>query len=137
MSGSERFALDSSVLLFDYFAGRPEKTTELVRNSFVNLVTLSETLYVICRIDGIERARGFIEGCAKQATVVPSERVAPLAGYLKCKYSVSLADCWALGTGKAFDVPCVFAFRESEIVRNLNLLRQEVMVKFLDELQRT
>ena len=137
MSGSERFALDSSVLLFNYFAGRPEKTTKLVRDSLVNVVTLSETLYVICRIDGIERAQGFIEECAKEATVVPSERVAPLAGHLKCRYPISLADCWALATGKAFDVPCVFAFRETEIVRNLALIRQEVMVKFLDELQWT
>lgn len=75
MSGSERFALDSSVLLFNYFAGRPEKTTKLVRDSLVNVVTLSETMYVMCHIDGIERAQGFIEECAKGATFVPSERV--------------------------------------------------------------
>jgi len=137
LSGSERYALDSSVLLFDYFAGRPEKTAELVRNSLLNLVALSEALYIICRIDGIERAQGFMEECAKEATVVPSERVAPLAGHLKCRYPISLADCWTLATGKAFDAPCVFAFRETEIVRNLDLIRQEVMVKFLDELQRT
>jgi hypothetical protein len=103
----------------------------------VSLVTLSETLYVICRIDGIERAQEFVEECAKEAVVVPSERVAPLAGHLKCRYPISLADCWALATGKAFDVPCIFAFRDPEIVMNLSLIRQEVMVKFLDELQRT
>lgn len=31
--------------------------------------------------------------------------------------------------------PCVFAFRETEIVRNLAIIRQEVMVNLLDELQ--
>ncbi|WP_455283878.1 PIN domain-containing protein [[Eubacterium] cellulosolvens] len=137
MSGSERFALDSGVLLFNYCAGRPERTTGLVRNSLLNLVTLSETLYVICRIDGVEKAQRFIEECAKETVVVPSERVAPLAGHLKCRYPISLADCWALATAKAFDVPCLFAFRESEIVRNLDLIRREVQVKFLDELQGT
>lgn len=135
MSGSERFALDSSVLLFDYFAGRPEKTARIVRKSLLNLVTISETLYVICRIDGIESASRFIEDRAKEVELAPSERIAPLAGHMKCRYSISLADCWTLATGKAFDIPCLFAFRETEILRNLDLIRQEVQVKFLDELQ--
>jgi len=135
LSGSERFALDSSVLLFGYFAGRTGRIDQLMKNSFLNLVTLSETLYVICRIDGIERASSYIEKCARETTVAPSERVAPLAGGMKCRFPISLADCWTLATGKVFDVPCLFAFRESEILRTLDLIRQEVQIKFLDELE--
>lgn len=44
MSGSARFALDSGVLLFDYFAGESEIVTEVLRESVLNEVTISETL---------------------------------------------------------------------------------------------
>jgi len=135
LSGSERFALDSSILLFNYFSGRPGRAAELIRNGLVNLVTLSETLYVICRIDGVAKASRYVEEWAQQTEVASSERVAPLAGHMKCRYPISLADCWVLATGKAFNLPCLFAFRETEILRNIDLIRREVQVRFLDELK--
>jgi hypothetical protein len=54
---------------------------------------------------------------------------------MKCRFPISLAECWALATAKAFDLPCVFAFRESEILKNLEGLRGEVQVNFIDELR--
>jgi len=135
LSGSARFALDSSVLLFDYFAGGSETVTELLRESVLNEVTISETLYVICRMDGKEKASDYVEKCAKTLrAIASSEIIAPLAGYMKCKFPVSLADCWALATAKSFNLPCLFALREAEILKNLDAINQEVRVKFLDEL---
>ena len=135
MNGSARFALDSSVLLFDYFAGGSETVTELLRESVLNEVTISETLYVICRMDGKEKASDYVEKSAKTVrAIASSEMIAPLAGYMKCKFPVSLADCWALATAKSFNLPCLFALREAEILRNLDAINQEVRVKFLDEL---
>ena len=136
MSGSEKFALDSSVLLFDYFAGGSKTVTELLSESVLNEVTISETLYVICRMDGKEKASYYVEKCAKAVhAIASSEIISPIAGYMKCKFPVSLADCWALATAKAFKVPCLFAFRETEILKNLDAIDREVRVKFLDELQ--
>ncbi len=106
-----------------------------MRNSLTNLVTLSETLYVVCRNDGIDKATKFVNECMQQAVVVPSEGVATLAGHMKCRYPISLADCWTLATGKVSRVPCLFAFRETEVIRNLDLITREVQIKFLDELQ--
>jgi predicted nucleic acid-binding protein len=135
LSGSEKFALDSSVLLFDYFAGGSEKVSQLLRESLLNEVTISETLYVICRIDGKEKASDYIGKCTKTVSAIaPSETISPLAGYLKCKFPISLADCWALATAKAFQVPCLFAFREAEIVKNFQSINEEVEIRFLDEL---
>jgi hypothetical protein len=124
------------VLLFDYFAGGTGTIAKLLRESLLNEATISETLYVICRIDGIKNASNYIEECAnKIGLIAPSERVAHLAGYMKCKFPVSLADCWELATGKTFRVPCLFAFREAESLRNLQLITEEIQIKFLDELQ--
>jgi hypothetical protein len=101
----------------------------------LNEVTISETLYVICRIDGKVKASDYVEKCAKTVySIASSEMISPLAGYLKCKFPVSLADCWALATAKAFNLPCLFAFREREILKNLSAINEEVQVKFLDEL---
>jgi len=135
LSGSARFALDSSVLLFDYFAGGSETVAELLSGSVLNEVTISETLYVICRMDGKEKASEYVERCARTVhSIASSEMIAPLAGYMKYKFPVSLADCWALATAKSFKLPCLFALREAEILKNLDAINQEVPVKFLDEL---
>lgn len=135
MSGSERFAIDSSVLLYDYFARGSKVVSELLSKSVLNEVTISETLYVICRTDGREKASAYVEECAKKIyAIASSERVSPIAGYMKCKFAISLSDCWALATAKVFELPCLFALRETEIIRNLAAIDQEVKVKFLDEL---
>lgn len=135
MNGSGKYALDSSVLLFDYFTRGTERTARLIANSILNHVTLSETLYVICRVDGSAKASDFIQNCASKSTLAPAERIAPLAGDMKCRFPISLADCWVLATAKSFDIESVFAFRESELLKNMPLLRREVQITFLDELE--
>jgi hypothetical protein len=101
----------------------------------LNEVTISETLYVICRTDGRENAENYVEKCRKSVgAIAPSERLSGLAGSLKCKYPISLAHCWVLVTGMTFQAPCLFAFRETEILRNLDAINRQIEVKFLDEL---
>lgn len=135
MSGLESFALDSSVLLFNYFAGGSERVRQVLKQGFLNEVTISETFYVICRTDGKEKAESYVEECAKTArTIAPSDRLSRLAGSMKCKFSISLADCWVLATGIAFKVPCLFGLRETEILKKLDAISHDVEVKFLDEL---
>jgi hypothetical protein len=124
------------VLLFDYFAGRSRMVGTLLENGFLNSVSISETLYVICRIDGMQKASKYVAECTgKVGSLASSERIAPLAGYMKCKFPVSLADCWALATAKSFNVACLFAFREKDVLSNLDSIAREVQIRFLDELQ--
>ena len=86
LNGSGKYALDSSVLLFDYFTGGTGRTAKLIADGLLNHVTLSETLYVICRVDGIAKASDFIQKCASKSKLAPAERIAPLAGEMKCRF---------------------------------------------------
>ena len=135
LNGSESFALDSSVLLFDYFCGGSQRVRPVLKEGLLNDVTIAETLYVICRTDGEENAANYVEKCARTVrAIAPSEKLSRLAGSMKCKFSISLADCWVLATGIVFKVPCLFGFREAELVKNLGAISDHVEVKFLDEL---
>lgn len=97
MSGSPSYALDSSVLLYHKY--RPsEKTRSLVRAGVLNVVTLSEVLYVICRNEGVAEALAYVERLVEEARLAPPKKVAPVAGQFKCRFPVSLADAWVLAT---------------------------------------
>lgn len=78
-------------------------------------------------------ALNFVMDALKTVRIVPSERVALMAGQFKCKYPISLADCWVLATSKVFNVPALFAFRERELLAYIEDVRRETEVKFLDE----
>jgi len=135
LNGSESFALDSSVLLFDYFCGGSERVRQVLKEALLNDVTIAEMFYVICRTDGEEKAGNYVENCARAVrAIAPSEKLSRVAGSVKCKFSISLADCWVLATGIVFRVPCLFGLREAELLKNLGAISNHVEVKFLDEL---
>lgn len=132
MNGSKRYALDTSFLIHHYYNGNI-KTGEILSRGAVNLTTASETLYVLCRTEGLNRSLEFINDVYKQAQLVPSERLVAVAGQFKCKYPISLADCWVLATGKNVRIPALFAQREDELINHLESISKEVEVSFLDE----
>ena len=132
-SGLKRFALDTSFLIYHYYKGNRE-TFELLRNGVVNYVTLSEVLYVLCRYENLKKALSYIEEIIKLASIAPSSKVSLIAGQFKCKYPIALADCWVLATAKAYGIPSLFAFKEKEILKHLDLIKKEVEIIFLDEI---
>ena len=132
MSGLRNYALDSSFLIYHYYKG-DDATNDILKTGLLNLVALSEALYVICRKEGVTTSLNFVKEISKAVKVAPSERIAPMAGQFKCKYPISLADCWVLATSKVFKVPALFAFKEKELVAHIDTIRGETEVKFLDE----
>lgn len=109
-------------------------TEALVGSGIINLVTLSEVLYIVCRGEEASKALSYVEELAERSKLAPSELVAPVAGQFKCRFPVSLADAWVLATGKVMNVPCLFAHKERELISHLAAIRKEVEVHFLDEL---
>ncbi len=133
LNGSRRYALDTSFLIYHYYKG-DERTLELLHNGITNYVTLSEVLYILCRYENLKKALSYIEGIVKSVSIAPSSKISLIAGQFKCKYPIALADCWVLATAKVYRVPSLFAFKEKEIVKHLDLIKKEVEIVFLDEI---
>jgi predicted nucleic acid-binding protein len=125
------YAIDTGVLMHHYFK---KDLDEILKRSLVNEVTISEVLYVLCRVEGLRNALNFISDIAGKIIVPSSNSTALVAGQFKCKYPIALADCWVLATAKVNGVPALFESREEEIVKRLSKIEQEVEIEFLDEL---
>ena len=136
MNGPRNYALDGSFLIHHHYKG-DGTTNDILKAGLLNLVALSEALYVICRKEGVATALNSVKEISKAVKIVPSERIAPMAGQFKCKYPISLADCWVLATSKVFKVPALFAFKEKELLAHIDAIRIETEVKFLDEIIKT
>ena len=121
------YALDTSILIVHYYR---KNLGEILKKGYVNLHTLSETFYVICRMEGVEEAFRYIEELVKTLKIVPSHELALVAGQFKCKYRISLADAWTLATAKVKNVPALFV-KEKELLDVLDQLREEVSIEFL------
>ena len=126
MQGS--YAIDTSALIVNYYRGVLEDT---LSQSYVNLHILSETFYVICRSEGVDKALKYVQEVAGKARITPSEEIALIAGQFKCKYPISLADAWTLATAKRNGVPALFGVMEREIIDVVEELRKEVKIEFL------
>jgi len=132
-SGSRKYALDTSFLVYHYYRGNV-LTERLLSNGIVNYVTLSEVLYILCRYEGLNPALNYIRKVVKLASIAPSSKVSLVAGQFKCKYPISLADCWVLATAKVYGIPSLFAQKEKEIIKHIEAIRSEVEIIFLDEI---
>jgi len=148
-SGTSRLVLDTSVLVEYVVENAPYRNTvvDLFNKArkgdvdlIINLVTLSETLYITSRIyqyahtpDPNTEALNYIfwiKGLAK--VVEPTYEIAITAGELKKKLHLSLADCYVIATGKAMNAAPLFKFVEKEMKPVLNELRK-LNVLFLSE----
>jgi len=132
MSGSRRYALDTSIILLSFY-DRERIAPEILQQGYVNAVTVSEALYVLCRKENWEQAKSFIGEQTRELTVIPSSQVTALAAAFKCKFSIALADCWTLATAKHKKVPALFAFKEAELIDHLDALKAEVEIVFLED----
>ncbi len=134
MNFQKSYALDTSFLIIHKYSPSP-LTHKLLLKGYLNIVTISETFYVICRRNGVKEAASFIGETLKRAKLVPSGGIALLAGQFKCRYGVSLADCWTLATAKWKNIPALFGVKEKEILKYLDQLIKEVEVTFLESIK--
>jgi predicted nucleic acid-binding protein len=72
LNGSKSYALDTSFLVYHYYKG-DERTNRFFEEGVTNLVTICETLYTICRKEGLQRALDFVKEVSKRVKIIPSE----------------------------------------------------------------
>lgn len=147
----KRLVLDTSILV-EYIVLRSpyrsvvvklfEKASAKQLELYVNIVTLSETLYVASRIYQVAKvdepnreAIDFIEWIRSKTQVINiNEDIALRAGELKKQLRIALPDCYVIATAKAIDAIPLFKKPEEEMKPVINDLRK-LSVKFLDEIE--
>ena len=147
----EKLVLDTGVLV-EYIVsrapGRPRVVKLFQRASqgrlrlYVNLVTLSETLYAASRIyqaAGVEdpdsEALDYIEWVKSRArTIGVDEDIALRAGELKNRLRIALPDCYVIASAEALNATPLFSRVEKEMKPVLGDLRS-LGAKFLEELE--
>jgi len=70
LRGLRNYALDSSFLIYRRYKGDGE-TNDILEATFLNLVALSEALYVICIKEGVTTALNFTKEISKVVGGVP------------------------------------------------------------------
>ena len=144
----DKIVLDTSVIVEYIIEGSPyeDKLEKIFKSSnktrvYVNLVTLSEVLYVSDRIyrlagvdDSNEKASEFLSWISSKSTLIPvDEEISILAGEVKKKFRLSLSDSYAIATGLRLRSKILFKKIEREMVGKLDKLR-DLGVTFLDEI---
>ena len=136
-------ALDSSVLI-EYLTGT--NLGSVLRDYFQNMgpreiayvshLTLAETYYVLCRLEGSESAN------QKLSQMLSSNMIQPIAslnlaietGRLKCVRAISLPDCSCLATAKETKSQPVFATQETDLKREINRKPFDPAPTFLEDM---
>jgi len=133
LDGSKRYAIDTSVLI-KYYYDQTLFNDEFLSKLVVSEVTLSEVFYILCRKEGPQKAQNFTRTISTKLEIIPSHKLIMIAANLKCQCSIALADCWTLAAAINENIEALFAFRENELVNNLDLIQNYVSVVFLDTL---
>jgi len=146
----KRLVLDTSVIVEYIVDGRPyrtkvaklfEKAEKGELELFISAVTVSETLYVASRIyrkagtsDPNSDAMDLLDWVSRRARIVyVNEDIALIAGELKKKLRIALADCYVIATAKAINAVPLFRSEEKEMEPFIEELRR-YGVRFLNEI---
>jgi len=81
---------------------------------YISAMTRTELLYVMCRQSTWEEAKEIVELITSNFIVLREPQLEELAAEIKCKCTISLADCYTLAIGKMLQIP-VYFIREKEI----------------------
>ena len=129
ISDFERVVLDTGVLL-DVLDGTNEgmydKIVQRSVDAYFSRISLTELTYVVCRKIGGEIGRKVINDllASNLVKVISDEQVHDLAAEFKCRYSISIGDCYSLGLAKLMGLPVYFR-PEREIIDILEKLKEE------------
>ena len=125
------YALDASVLI-EVLAGS-RLARDLVEaiisgdvEAYAARLSLTEALYVACRLWGLEEASrrmNMLLG-SRMVNIVEDKSVWRLAASCKCRVPVSLGDCYTLATAKAYGLRPLFLRPEKELMRHSDRVRQ-------------
>jgi len=136
-----RMAFDTSILLEQLLSSKRGIIIKdyVVRGEiipYITEVTLTETLYVLCRHIGWNRAKERVKLLVDSGFFIVEdlEHIREHAAQYKCKRRISLADCFTLGLAKYISAPALFAFKEKEIVEENSKEPFDVEIIFLDDI---
>lgn len=125
------YVLDASILI-EILAGN--KIVEELVNSIVTGTaeayavrhSLTEALYVGCRLWGWEKALQRIELLieSRTITIIEDELVWNYAATCKCMIPVSIGDCYTLAAAKKYNLIPLFLKPEKELVKNLEKIKK-------------
>jgi predicted nucleic acid-binding protein len=140
-------SIDSSVILAYFFGeelGKVAKSSGILpprrgRSIFCSRTALSEAFYIMCRKGGEDYARASIETllASSYVNVVSTDEIGIMAGRYKCSRALSLADCYVLAVAKLQHVPALFARKERDLKRELELLPFDIKLLFLEDQVKT
>jgi predicted nucleic acid-binding protein len=93
-----------------------------------------ELKYILCRRKGYDNALKIITQFLKDFTFYTEENLRDEVAYLKCNFSVSLADCYGLAVAKLLAIP-FYMKKEEEIEKLFDKLSTIISIKFIDDLK--
>lgn len=139
-----KMAFDTSVLLEQLLSSkRGIKIKEhIIRGEiipYITEVTLTETLYILCRHIGWNKAREKVKLLVDSGFFIIEEieHVRENAAQYKCKRKISIADCFTLGLAKYISAPALFVIKEKEIIEESNREPFDVEIIFLEDIYKT
>jgi predicted nucleic acid-binding protein len=99
-------------------------------------VNLAEAEYVLCRKVGAKTAKSKLDNLrdSNYVLIVDTEQASRIAAEIKCGRALALADCYTLATAKLTGSKAVFAFRETELEREMKRRPYDVELVFLEDL---
>jgi predicted nucleic acid-binding protein len=97
------------------------------------LYSLSEMVYVLCRLKGLEYTTEKINFMLSSQVVEieNTKEMAMEAGRLKCERAISIGDCSCIATAKITGSRAVFARRERDLVNEMKKRPFDVEITFL------
>ncbi len=102
---------------------------ETYQNYLITSMTKTELLYILCRMKGWDEANEYIEQLLENFLISRDYEVEDLAALIKCKFPISLSDCFTLGVGMLFKIP-VFFLEEKELTENIQeRIRNELQIQ--------
>lgn len=99
---------------------------------FISPLFETELKYILCRKYGFRKAERKVDRFLKDFNIIFESILRNEAIKLKCKYPISLADCYSLSIAKLNSIPIYFK-QEKEITENEELL-EKFQIRFIDDL---
>ena len=101
---------------------------------YISPLTDTELKYIFCRRSGYKDAKELVLEFLKDFIICSESELRDEAFRLKCKFSISIADCYSLAVGKVFNVP-VYMKQEKEIEQVINEVLSMVKVIIVDDIK--
>lgn len=127
LKSSKALVLDTGVLI-EYFKTKEDKLKQLLRETifteeseiklYVNYLLKSEIFYILCRAIGEETAKETLKEMELFLNIEETRNLHELAGQIKCKFSISLVDCYSIATGILQNCPIIF-LTEAELTEDV------------------